>query len=166
MEMVVVPPPWSNLTEPGPICASLLTQHPLYGWVHKDPLDLRIGCSTLDQLGVPRSPKFHVDSGGAFEHRRRHQVFPLFAREKTVGHGREPNVGVKPDLVARMAGDHRPSTRLGHIAYKKSRPAIKSVRVVGKSLQKADQSGVTPIAVARKTHDLPVWTTNRQRHTT
>jgi hypothetical protein len=78
--------------------------------------------------------ELQYDGEGVFEHRRRHQVFPLFARKKTIGHGREPNVGVKPDLVALMAGDHRSAARLRHIADKKSRPAIKSARVVGKSL--------------------------------
>lgn len=134
MEMVVVPPPWSHFAKPGSICAGLLTQHLLDGGVHKYSLDLWIGRSTLDQLGVPRSPEFHIDGERVFEHRRRHQVFPLLAREKTAGHGRKPNVSVKPDLMALMAGDHRPPARLCHIADQKPRPAIQSACVVGKSL--------------------------------
>ena len=105
MEMVVVPPPWSHFAKPGSICAGLVTQHVLDGGVHKYSLNLWIGCSALDQLGVPRSPEFHIDGERVFEHRRRHQVFPLFAREKTAGHGGEPNIGVKPDLMALMARD-------------------------------------------------------------
>jgi len=38
--------------------------------------------------------------------------------------------------MAGMAGDHRSAARLRHIAYEKSRPAIKIARVGSKALEK------------------------------
>jgi hypothetical protein len=102
--------------------------------MYKNSLNLRIGCSTLDELRVQSSPKVHIDSEWVRQHRGRHQVLPLGAREEAIGHGCEPNIGVKPDLMALMTGDHRPTTGLRHIADQKARPAIKPACIICKSL--------------------------------
>jgi hypothetical protein len=49
--------------------------------------------------------------------------FALLARELAVGHRREPDVGVEPDLMAGMAGAHRAAARLRHVADQETAPA-------------------------------------------
>src|SRR6185437_13940373 len=58
--------------------------------------------------------------------------------------------------MARVTGDHRSAAWLRHVSDKKSRPVIKAARVIGKALKKVQQPRMTPIAVARKSHHLPV----------
>ena len=45
------------------------------------------------------------------------------AAEPAVGHRRQPDIDVEPDLVRVVAGDHRPAARLGDIANKEAGPA-------------------------------------------
>jgi hypothetical protein len=64
-----------------------------------------------------------------------------------------------------MSGNHRSAARLRHVADEKSRPAIKHARVIGKAFKKVKQPRVTPIAVAGKSHHLPVRTADPQTRT-
>jgi len=61
-------------------------------------------------------------------------------RDKSVRHRRQPDVGIEPDLVAGMAGEHRTATRLRHVADQDSGqprpfspcpPAVSPARHVG-----------------------------------
>jgi hypothetical protein len=79
----------------------------------------------------------------------------LLRRENSIRHWGEPDVHVKPDLMARMTSEHRSATRLRHVAYKQSRPAIKGTRVGGKTFEKAQQPRVAPIAISGDSHHLP-----------
>ena len=96
MEVVVVVPPGTHLAEPGTNLAGLLAEHLLDCRVHEDACDLRIGCGPLDQLRVQRRPDVGIDGEGILEHRGCGDVLALLRRENAVGHGREPDVGVKP----------------------------------------------------------------------
>src|SRR5262249_6669198 len=51
VKMIIVPPPRSYFSEPGPVLTRLLAQHLLDRRMHEDAADLRIGRCTLDQLG-------------------------------------------------------------------------------------------------------------------
>ena len=74
-------------------------------------------------------------------------------------------IHIKPDLMARVTGDHWSAARLRHIANKKSRPVVKVACVVGEAFKKVQQPRMTPIAVARKSHHLPVGAVDWERHT-
>src|SRR5262245_31513119 len=129
VEMVEVAPPGSHLAEPRPVLADLLTEHLLDGGMHEDAADLRVGRRALDQFGVQGSPYGWIDGEGIFQHRRGGDVLALLRSEDPVRHRREPDVGIEPDLVARVAGDHRTAARLSHVADEKARPAIERARV-------------------------------------
>ena len=79
-------------------------------------------------------------------------------RENAVGHRREPDIGVEPDLMAGMAGDHRTAAGLRHVADEETRPAVEAARVARETLKKVEQARMSPIAVAREPHHLPVRT--------
>src|SRR4029077_20960662 len=68
--------------------------------------------------------------------------------------------------MARVTGHHWFGVRLRHIANKKSRPVIKAACVVGEAFKKVQQPRMTPIAVARKSHHLPVGTVDREGYKT
>ena len=58
--------------------------------------------------------------------------------------------------MAGMAGDHRATTPLRHVANEKSRPAIEVTRIGSEALKKIKQPGMTPVAIAREPHHLPI----------
>src|SRR5262245_40467753 len=65
--------------------------------------------------------------------------------------------------MAGMSGEHRPSARLGHVADQETGPADRS-RVFGEPLQIGDEARMSPIAVAREAHDLPIPPAHWKRH--
>ena len=69
------------------------------------------------ELGARVRPHFRID----VEPIRRDHIdgavdLALLAAEHVVGHRREPDVGVEPDLVAGVTGDHGAAARLRHVA--------------------------------------------------
>jgi len=58
--------------------------------------------------------------------------------------------------MTEMAADHRPTTRLRHVANEKSRPTIEIAGIGSKALKKIKQPGMAPVAIAREPHHLPM----------
>ena len=58
--------------------------------------------------------------------------------------------------MAGMAGDHRAAARLRHVADEETRPAVEATRVARQVLEIVEQARMSPIAVAREPHHLPV----------
>ena len=106
--------------------------------------------------------RIDVEPVAAHHHDRRH-FLALVARQPPVRHRRQPDVGVEPDLMAGMSGEHRAAARLRHVADQQSRPAGVLLRLVGQPLQQRDQVGMRPVAVARQPHHLPGLAVDRQR---
>ena len=79
------------------------------------------------------------------------------------GIGREPDVGVESDLMAGVAGDHRTAARLRHVADEEAGPAVERPRVARQPLEIVEQARMSPIAVAREPHHLPVGAVDRKR---
>ena len=76
--------------------------------------------------------------------------------EFVVRHFGQPDVGVETDLVAGVAGQHRPATRLRHVADQQAVPAILIVGVGRQAFDQRHHVGMGPVAVARLAHHLPV----------
>ena len=164
MEVVIVVPPRTHLGEPGAVLAGLLAQNLLDGGMHEDTRDLRIGRRTSDQLGVERRPHIWIDGKRILQHGCRGDVLTLLRGEGAIRHRREPNIGVESDLMAGMAGQHRSAARLRHVADEKTRPAVEPSRVACQTLEIVQQPRMSPIAVARKSHHLPVGAVDRKCH--
>ena len=88
--------------------------------------------------------------------------FAFFRRKLAVGHRRQPDIGVEPDLMAGMAGEHGPAARLRHVADEESAPAD-FFGFFGEAFEESDQLGMSPVAIARQPHDLPGRAVDRQR---
>jgi len=67
-----------------------------------------------------------------------------------------------PDLMAGMAGEHGAAARLRHVADQEPRPADLGA-AFGQALDVLDEGRMSPVAIARKSHDLPVRAVDRQR---
>ena len=65
--------------------------------------------------------------------------------------------------MARVPGEHRPTTRLRHVFDKQSGPTRDLVRLDGQSLQQGNHIGMRPVAIARQPHDLPSLAIDRKR---
>ena len=65
--------------------------------------------------------------------------------------------------MAGVAGEHRPTARLRHVANQKTVPA-NLFRVLGKLLDEANELRIAPVAVTRRSHDLPGRSGDRQRY--
>ncbi len=105
-----------------------------------------------------------IDAEGILEHRHRAHVLALLRGQDTVRHGGQPDVGVEPDLMAGMAGEHGSAARLRHVADEEPRPAVERARVACQPLEIIEEARVAPIAVAGEPHHLPVRPVDRQRH--
>ena len=103
-----------------------------------------------------------VEPVGAHHHDRGH-FLALVARQSPVRHRRQPDVGVEPDLMAGVAGQHRAAARLRHVADQDSRPAGVLARLGRQPRHQRDQVRMPPIAVARQPHHLPALAIDRQR---
>ena len=62
-----------------------------------------------------------------------------------------------------MTEGHGSAARHGKIADEKAGPAVLLLRILGETLDIADQRRMSPIAVAREPHDLPGGAVHRQR---
>src|SRR4029450_4755834 len=103
MEMIVVVPPGSDLSQPGSIIASLLAKFLFDRRMHEGASYLGIGCGALDKLSVEWRPLIRIDGKRVLQHGFGSYSLPFFQCESVVRHGRQPNVNVKPDLVAGMS---------------------------------------------------------------
>ena len=112
-------------------------------------------CACVQTFGIDVEPVVSHRHGGRHE-------FALFARKLAIGHRREPDVGIEPDLMAGVAGQHRAAARLRHVADQKAVPSD-LLGLVRQSLEKCDQLRMAPIAIARQPHDLPGRAVDRQR---
>src|SRR6516164_10266237 len=86
----------------------------------------------------------------------------LFASLHVVGHRREPDIRIKPDLVTGMAVNHRPAPWLRHIADQKSVPP-NHLGVVAEPFQELEEVRMSPISIARQSHHLPGRSIDGQR---
>ncbi len=64
-----------------------------------------------------------------------------------------------------MTGEHRAAARLRDVTDEQAGPAVLCC-IAGQFFQKTDHARMTPAAVARKAHDLPVRSIRRQCHST
>src|SRR6185369_13776008 len=103
MEMIVVVPPGSDLSQPGSVSACLLAKFLLDRRMHEDASYLGIGCGALDKLSVEWRPLIRIDGKRVLQHGFGSHSFPFFERESVVRHWRQPNVNVGPNLVAGMS---------------------------------------------------------------
>ena len=98
--------------------------------MNEDALDLRIACRAHQQPGMGRGPDPVIDIERVFlEHRSRRQVLPFGCGEFAVRHRREPDIGIKSNLMRGMAREHRAAARLGYVADKEAGPAILGSRL-------------------------------------
>src|SRR5258706_3922531 len=117
--------------------------------MNKYPLDLGVGGGALDQPDLARRPDRRVDGKVVGpEHGSCREVIALLVAEPVARHRREPDVGIEPDLMTRVAGQHRAAARLGHIADQEARPAVELLGVACEPLYQADELWMAPIAVA------------------
>src|SRR4029079_15180831 len=70
----------------------------------------------------------------------------LRAALHVVWHRRKPNIDIKADLMALVAGEHRPAAGLRHVADQKTVPA-NLFRVLGKPFDEANALPMSPAAV-------------------
>ena len=75
-------------------------------------------------------------------------VVPLGRAEPPIRHWRQPNIGIEPDLVRAMAGQHRSAARLRDVTDEKPGPAGLARQFLRQPLEKGDQDRVAPGAVA------------------
>src|SRR4030042_3848376 len=93
------------------------------------------------------------------EHRDSCHLLALLRREQAVRHGCQPDVGIQSDLMARMAGNHWPATRLCYVANEKAWPTDRA-HIFCESLEIGQESRMPPIPIARQPHHLPTRTIN------
>src|SRR5204862_6868159 len=78
----------------------------------------------------------------------------LLPREVALRHRREPDVGIKPDLVAGVAAQRRAATWLRDVADQQPRPARDLRGLLGEPFEEPDEVRMAPVAVARAPHEL------------
>src|SRR6516165_7583060 len=117
MKVPIMLQPRLNLAQPRAIVTRVTAERFFDRGVREYAIDARILSRGLNQRDVCRGPHFRVDilAVRGNDHHR-HHLFPLFPRKLVCGHGREPDVDVKTDLMAGMSGNQRAATRLGHVA--------------------------------------------------
>ena len=118
----------------------------------------------LDHGEMAGRPDLRIDVllvGG--DHVGRGHLLALLARERRSRHRGEPDVGIEPDLVAAVAGEHRPAARLRHVADQQAGPVRHLRHLRGEPLHERDQLRMAPVAVARQPHHLPGPAVDRQR---
>ena len=164
MEMIVVTPHRPHLGEPAPVALGLAADGHLQRRIDEDAPDAWVAGSGADQPGVVWRPGngINIHPVGAGHVAGRH-FLALRLRETAGRHWRQPDIGIKPDLVRGMPGDHRPAARLRDIADQQAGPAIDRGHPPGKILQIGDQIRVAPFAVAVEPHHLPGLAIDRQR---
>ena len=85
----------------------------------------RIARRALQQPRMRRRPDAFVDVDAFSSIIETALMFSRSVGDKrAVRHRRQPDVGVEPDLVRGMAGQHRPAARLRDVADQQARPAV------------------------------------------
>ncbi len=164
--MIVVVPPRTYLPQPRRILADLLgvlAQRLLDRGMHEDARNLRIGGRPPDELHLHGGEDGGIDGERILQHRHRGHILSLLRGQDAVRHGGEPDIGVEPDLMAGMAGQHRTAARLRHVSDKETRPAVERAGVARQPLQIIEELRGAPIAVAREPHHLPVGAVDGKR---
>ena len=105
-------------------------------------------CLAREHLGIDGEARL-------VEHGRRLDVLALLGGEHAVGHRGEPDVGIEPDLMARVPRHHGAAARLRQVADEQPRPAVVLLGLGGEPLNEAHELGMAPGAVARQAHRLP-----------
>src|SRR6516225_3535301 len=147
MEMVIVPPPRSNLCHPGPLRPTLTAQRALDRWVDKNALHQGLLGDRLQQTTILRRPGRRVDIHPI----RRYNVYcrdaiPLGWGEPPIWHWRQPKIDIEPSLVRAVARQHRSATRLRDVTDEKPRPARLAPQLLRQPLEKGNQGRVAPCA--------------------
>ena len=143
VKMVVVAPIGSYLGKPRTICAGLPTQRLFDRGVDEDALDVRGLCCGLDHREMPGGPDRRVDVAAILgDDIRCGHLFAFDPAQFSIRHRRQPNIGIKADLVARMSTDHRTAARLRHVTDQEAIPSAGLVHLDGKLLQETDQRRV------------------------
>src|SRR5262249_54809180 len=124
--------------------------------VDEHALDLGLLGGGLDERDVLRRPGFRIETFPVVGHEidGRGGV-TLFLGQHAVRHRHEPDVYVQAGLMTGVVAWRRPAARLRQVADKDTIPAGRLRGSWGEFLQKVDQAGMAPIAVARQAHHLP-----------
>ena len=124
MKMILVVPPWADFCEPIMMCARLAAQCLLDRRIHEDAGNHTVLCRRSDDFGVRMGPHLGINIATIRRHHALRQIELAFLLGKLmVGRWCEPDVHIEPDLMAGMAGEHRPTARLGHVAHEDAAPA-------------------------------------------
>ena len=149
MEMVVVPPPRPNLGHPGPLRPALAAERSLDRRIDKNALHQGLSRDRLQQKTMRRRPGRRIDIYPVpCDNVCCRDAVPLRWAEPPIWHGRQPNIGIEPDLVLAVPGQHRSAARLRDITDQKSGPAGLARQFLRQPFEKGDQGRVAPGAVA------------------
>src|SRR5262245_22734761 len=122
--MVVVTGPRPHRTKPRTVGSAFTTKCFLDRGVDEYSFNLQILCGSAYDRDVAGRPDLGVDVTPALGHDHRcRDLLALLARVLARRHGSEPDVGVEPDLMARVAAEHRPTASLRHVADQQAAPA-------------------------------------------
>ncbi len=162
--MIVVAVHRADLVQPRAVAGDVAAQRLLDRRIDQHALDLRVLRGGLVERDVRRRPDLRIDVLPVVgDHVGRHHLLALLAGQLAVRHRREPDVGVEPDLMAPVAGQHRAAARLRHVADQQAVAPADLRRLVGEALEEFDQVRMAPVAVARQPHHLPGLAVDRQR---
>ncbi len=163
--MIVVAVDRPDLAERRTVAGPGIAKFLLDRRIDEDALDLRVARSQHDQLRMFRRPDRTIDRQELvlLQHRCCRNILALAIGERALRHRRQPNIGVKADLVGRMPRQHRAAARLGDVAEQQARPADLFGRIMRKLLNQRDHLRVAPTAVARQPHRLPGGPVGRDR---
>ena len=155
VEMVVMAPERPDLAQPVPVARDRVAELLLDAGVDQDAFDLRVARRPLQQARVRRRPQRVLHQMRLLvDHQRGAHALALRPRQGAVGHRRQPDIGIEPDLVRGMPGQHRAAARLRDIADQEARPAVGD-GIARQFLDRRDHRRMTPAAVARRAHHLP-----------
>src|SRR5579872_1434935 len=99
VEMIIVPPIGTYLRHPR-LAFGDLAQGLLDRGVDENAFDVRLLGCRLDYAGLPRGPVIRIDRKTVVGHHVDGGHFlALLPRQATIGHRRQPDVGIKADLM-------------------------------------------------------------------
>ena len=147
--MIVVPVIGPDLAHGSPVAGPAVAQFLLDAGMNEDPLDFRIARRAHQQSGVRGRPDLVIDKQRILlEHRRRREVF-AFSRGQGAGrHRRQPDIGIKANLMRCVSRKHRAAARLCNIADQKPGPTVLGGGLTGEFFNQRDQIRVAPAAIA------------------
>ena len=148
MEVPVVAIPRLHFVQPRAITAGIPAERFLDCRIHEYAGHIPILRRGLYQRHVRWCPYPGIDILAVFAHDHgRHHLFPVLPRELAVGHGSEPDIDVKTNLVAGVTPKHGATAWLRHVADEEPAPS-RLRRLAGQSFQKFNELGVSPVAIA------------------